>query len=44
MAKFYAMRIIDGKTTFEKVPKRLKEAVAVILSESGYQISNSEGA
>ena len=43
MAKLYAMRIIDGKTTFEKVPERLKEAVATILSEEGYSNLASEG-
>ena len=43
MAKFYATRIIDGKTTFEKVPAQLKEAVAAILSEEGYSNLASEG-
>lgn len=43
MAKFYALRIISGKTVFEKVPEQLKEAVAVILSEKGYSNLISEG-
>lgn len=43
MAKFYAMRIMQGKTTFEKVPKALKSAVAAILAEEGYIMPNSEG-
>lgn len=43
MAKFYSMRIIDEKTTFENVPKRLKEAVGAILSKEGYSNLISEG-
>lgn len=37
MAEFYAYRIINGKTTFAKVPKALKEAVRVILVEEGFE-------
>ena len=29
MAEFYAFRIIQGKTTFAKVPARLKDAVTL---------------
>ncbi len=36
MAKFYAMRIINGKTTFENVPQRLKSEVEKILVKEGY--------
>ncbi len=45
MAKFYAMRIIDGKTTFDKVPDALKDAVAKILIEKGHPeyITSTEG-
>lgn len=43
MAKFFAMRIIDGKTTFGKVPERLKEAVADILCAEGYPNLAVEG-
>lgn len=36
MAMFYAQRIIMEKTTFAKVPEKLREAVATILvSECG---------
>ena len=31
MAEFYAYRIITGKTTFAKVPARLKDAVTKVL-------------
>lgn len=36
MVKFYTKRIIEGKTTFDKVPQLLKETVAQCLSEQGY--------
>lgn len=35
MAEFYAYRIITGKTTFAKVPTKLKPAVKTILEELG---------
>lgn len=35
MAMFFAQRVILGKTTFEKVPKALKQAVAEVLIDSG---------
>ena len=35
MAEFYAFRIIQGKTTFAKVPKKLKNDVKLILEELG---------
>lgn len=43
MIKFYVMRIIEGKTTFDKVPQPLKEAVTESLSEQGYSNLASEG-
>jgi hypothetical protein len=43
MAKFLAMRIIENKTTFDKVPDALKEAVATILSEQGFSNLVAEG-
>lgn len=36
MAEFYAYRIITGKTTFAKVPARLKDDVKTVLAELGY--------
>lgn len=36
MAKFYAMRIISGKTVFENVPDKLKKPVAQILIAEGH--------
>lgn len=36
MAEFYAYRIITGKTSFEKVPSKLKDDVKTVLSELGY--------
>lgn len=36
MAEFYAYRIINGLTTYAKVPKLLKPAVAQILTEEGF--------
>ena len=36
MAEFYAHRIIAGKTTFAKVPEKLKVDVKVILINEGY--------
>lgn len=35
MAEFYAYRIITGKTTFAKVPARLKGDVKKVLEELG---------
>lgn len=37
MVKFYAMRIIDGKSTLSKVPERLKQAVIQELIKRGYE-------
>lgn len=37
MAEFYAFRIIDGLTTYAKVPTLLKPAVAQILREMGFE-------
>lgn len=37
MAEFYAYRIIAGKTTFAKVPARLKEQVREILIDEGFE-------
>lgn len=37
MAEFLAYRILDGKTTFEKVPTKLKEEVRQILVELGHE-------
>ena len=36
MAEFYAYRILAGKTTFSKVPAKLKPAVKVILDDMGF--------
>ena len=36
MAEFYAYRIITGKTTFAKVPERLKNDVKTVLTDLGY--------
>ena len=35
MAEFYAFRIIQGKTTFAKVRKKLKDSVKQVLEELG---------
>ena len=35
MAEFYAFRIIQGKTTFEKVTKKMKDSVKQVLEELG---------
>jgi len=35
MAEFYAFRIMNGQTTFDKVPKSIKEQVKEILMQSG---------
>ena len=35
MAEFYAFRIIQGKTTLAKVPKKLKDSVKQVLEELG---------
>lgn len=37
MAAFLANRIIRGNSTYKKVPASLKEAVAKILTEKGYE-------
>ena len=37
MAEFYAYRIIAGKTTYSKVPARLKEQVRSILIDEGFE-------
>lgn len=37
MAEFYAYRIIAGKTTYAKVPARLKEQVREILIDEGFE-------
>ena len=36
MAEFYAYRILCGKTTFAKVPTKLKPAVKTILDDMGF--------
>lgn len=36
MAEFYAYRIITGKTTFAKVPTKLRDDVKRVLTELGY--------
>lgn len=44
MAAFLANRIIRGNTTYAKVPASLKEAVATILIQKGYEnLIKSEG-
>lgn len=43
MAEFYAYRIMDGKTTYAKVPMLLKTAVAQILTDCGYGQLVQEG-
>ena len=35
MAEFYAFRIMNGQTTFDKVPRVLAARVSEILSEAG---------
>ena len=37
MAEFYAYRIIAGKTTYSKIPARLKEQVRTILIDEGFE-------
>ena len=37
MAEFYAYRIISGKTTFSKVPAKLKNDVRTVLAELDYE-------
>lgn len=37
MANFYAYRIIDGKTTYAKVPTLLKADVAKILRDLDFE-------
>ena len=37
MVKFYVMRIIEGKTTLDNVPAALREDVAQMLTEQGYE-------
>ena len=36
MAEFYAYRILCGKTSFAKVPAKLKPEVKQILTDMGY--------
>ena len=36
MAEFYAYRIICGKTTIDRVPKKLRADVKAVLTELGY--------
>lgn len=36
MAEFYAYRILCGKTSFDRVPAKLKPAVKQILVDMGY--------
>lgn len=36
MAEFYAYRIICGKTTIDRVPKKLRADVKTVLIELGY--------
>lgn len=36
MAEWFAYRIINGSTTYAKVPTLLKPAVAKILTEEGF--------
>ena len=36
IAELYAKRIIEGKKTFDDVPRLLKDKVREILIESGY--------
>lgn len=35
MAMFFAQRVILGKTTFDEVPRALKQGVAEVLLDSG---------
>lgn len=37
IAKLYAKRIIEGKKTFDKVPRLLKIEVRKILIETGHE-------
>ena len=37
IAQLYAKRIIDGKKTFDEVPRLLKDKVKNILIETGYE-------
>lgn len=37
MAEFYAYRIIARKTSFPKVPLKLKEQVRAILLDEGFE-------
>ena len=37
MAEFYAYRIIAGKTTYAKVPAKLKSKVKAILIDEGFE-------
>ncbi len=37
MAEFLAYRILEGKTTFENVPQKLKNGVKKILIELGQE-------
>lgn len=37
IAQLYVKRIIDGKKTFDEVPRLLKDKVREILIESGHE-------
>lgn len=37
IAKLYAKRIIEGKKTFDEVPRLLKDKVKNILIETGHE-------
>lgn len=39
MAEFYAYRIIAGKTSFAKVPVKIKEQVRAILLDEGFAVN-----
>lgn len=43
IAELYAKRIIEGKKTFDDVPRLLKDKVREILVESGYEKLVTEG-
>ena len=37
IALFYALRLIDGYTTYDRVPTLIKDDVDRILTEKGYE-------
>ena len=39
MAEFYVYRIIAKKTTFDKVPSKLKEKVKQLLMSKGFEVT-----